>query len=80
MEKVFYDPALFGRTLLTLTQVHFPGMALLGCDVVSTDQIEVVSLLRRNIERNTSRIMQMNSNSGVLSCRCFYLVYRIWAT
>ncbi|EOY30149.1 S-adenosyl-L-methionine-dependent methyltransferases superfamily protein, putative isoform 1 [Theobroma cacao] len=39
------------------------GMALLGCDVVSTDQIEVVSLLRRNIERNTSRIMQMNSNS-----------------
>ncbi|KAK8597606.1 hypothetical protein V6N13_095008 [Hibiscus sabdariffa] len=39
------------------------GMALLGCDVVSTDQIEVVPLLRRNVERNTSRIMQMNSNS-----------------
>ncbi|XVE97830.1 hypothetical protein REPUB_Repub03eG0052400 [Reevesia pubescens] len=39
------------------------GMALLGCDVVSTDQIEVVPLLRRNVERNTSGIMQMNSTS-----------------
>ncbi|XP_039051266.1 protein-lysine methyltransferase METTL21D-like [Hibiscus syriacus] len=39
------------------------GMACLGCDVVSTDQIEVVPLLRRNVERNSSRIMQMNSNS-----------------
>ncbi|XVE53791.1 hypothetical protein DITRI_Ditri03aG0030600 [Diplodiscus trichospermus] len=39
------------------------GMALLGCDVVSTDQIEVVPLLRRNVERNTSRIVQINSNS-----------------
>ncbi|KAK8505234.1 hypothetical protein V6N11_057571 [Hibiscus sabdariffa] len=39
------------------------GMALLGCDVVSTDQIEVVPLLRRNVECNISRIMQMNSNS-----------------
>ncbi|PPS08695.1 hypothetical protein GOBAR_AA11951 [Gossypium barbadense] len=34
------------------------GMALLGCDVVSTDQIEVVPLLRRNVERNTSRIFE----------------------
>ena len=58
---------LFGRTLLNLTQLCFPGMALLGCDVVSTDQIEVVPLLTRNVERNTSRIMQMNSNSGALS-------------
>ncbi|GMJ07581.1 hypothetical protein like AT1G08125 [Hibiscus trionum] len=39
------------------------GMTLLGCDVVSTDQIEVVPLLRRNVERNTSRIVQMNANS-----------------
>ncbi|KHG16021.1 Mettl21d [Gossypium arboreum] len=39
------------------------GMALLGCDVVSTDQIEVVPLLRRNVECNTSRILQMNSCS-----------------
>ncbi|KAA3477309.1 protein N-lysine methyltransferase METTL21A isoform X1 [Gossypium australe] len=39
------------------------GMALLGCDVVSTDQINVVPLLRRNVERNTSRILQMNSCS-----------------
>ncbi|KAF5751575.1 protein N-lysine methyltransferase METTL21A [Tripterygium wilfordii] len=36
------------------------GMALLGCNVVSTDQIEVLPLLKRNVERNTSRIMQMN--------------------
>ncbi|KAL6566838.1 hypothetical protein OROMI_015242 [Orobanche minor] len=36
------------------------GMALLGCDVVSTDQTEVLPLLMRNAERNTSRILQMN--------------------
>ncbi|XP_076957569.1 uncharacterized protein LOC143633105 [Bidens hawaiensis] len=30
------------------------GMALLGCDVVSTDQVEVLPLLMRNVERNTS--------------------------
>lgn len=40
------------------------GMALLGCDVVSTDQTEVLPLLMRNAERNTSRIMQMNPESG----------------
>lgn len=34
------------------------GMALLGCDVVSTDQSEVLPLLMRNAERNTSRVMQ----------------------
>ncbi|KAL0460150.1 UNVERIFIED_CONTAM: protein N-lysine methyltransferase METTL21A [Sesamum latifolium] len=34
------------------------GMALLGCDVVSTDQTEVLPLLMRNVERNTSRILQ----------------------
>ncbi|CAA0832604.1 S-adenosyl-L-methionine-dependent methyltransferases superfamily protein [Striga hermonthica] len=36
------------------------GMALLGCDVISTDQAEVLPLLMRNVERNTSRILQMN--------------------
>ena len=41
-------------------------MALLGCDVVATDQVEVLPLLMRNIERNTSRILQMNPASGVL--------------
>lgn len=41
-------------------------MALLGCDVVATDQIEVLPLLMRNVERNTSRILQMNPGSGVL--------------
>ncbi|XP_065865024.1 uncharacterized protein [Euphorbia lathyris] len=39
------------------------GMALLGCDVVATDQIEVLPLLTRNIDRNTSRIKQMDTNS-----------------
>ncbi|KAL5565789.1 hypothetical protein UlMin_028953 [Ulmus minor] len=39
------------------------GMALLGCDVVATDQIEVLPLLRRNVERNTSSIMQLNPDS-----------------
>lgn len=40
------------------------GMALLGCDVVSTDQTEVLPLLMRNVERNTSRIMQTISDPG----------------
>lgn len=44
--------------------VLFLGMALLGCDVVSTDQVEVLPLLMRNVERNTSRIMQMNPDAG----------------
>ncbi|XP_076913091.1 uncharacterized protein LOC143571594 isoform X1 [Bidens hawaiensis] len=39
------------------------GMALLGCDVVSTDQVEVLPLLMRNVERNTSRITQMNPDA-----------------
>ncbi|XP_059626843.1 uncharacterized protein LOC132269605 [Cornus florida] len=39
------------------------GMALLGCDVVSTDQTEVLPLLMRNVERNTSRILQENPGS-----------------
>lgn len=39
------------------------GMALLGCNVVTTDQTEVLPLLMRNVERNTSRIMQANSDS-----------------
>ncbi|KAG6760679.1 hypothetical protein POTOM_033855 [Populus tomentosa] len=39
------------------------GMALLGCDVIATDQIEVLPLLMRNAERNTSRIMQKDSSS-----------------
>ncbi|KAG8387610.1 hypothetical protein BUALT_Bualt02G0039100 [Buddleja alternifolia] len=39
------------------------GMALLGCDVISTDQTEVLPLLMRNVDRNTSRILQMNPGS-----------------
>ncbi|OVA06954.1 Nicotinamide N-methyltransferase-like [Macleaya cordata] len=40
------------------------GMALLGCDVVTTDQIEVLPLLMRNVERNTSRILQTSPDSA----------------
>ncbi|XP_028808139.1 protein N-lysine methyltransferase METTL21A [Neltuma alba] len=36
------------------------GMALLGCDVVLTDQKEVLPILQRNVERNISRVMQQN--------------------
>ncbi|KAI4334344.1 hypothetical protein L6164_019047 [Bauhinia variegata] len=39
------------------------GMALLGCDVLVTDQKEVLPLLKRNVERNISRVMQSNSGS-----------------
>ncbi|XP_010689122.2 uncharacterized protein LOC104902890 isoform X2 [Beta vulgaris subsp. vulgaris] len=39
------------------------GMAMLGCEVVTTDQKEVLPLLQRNVERNISRIMQANANS-----------------
>ncbi len=31
------------------------GMALLGCEVVVTDQAEVLPLLRRNMERNMAQ-------------------------
>ncbi|CAA7398990.1 unnamed protein product [Spirodela intermedia] len=40
------------------------GMALLGCDVVATDQVEVLPLLMRNVERNISRVMQANTDSA----------------
>lgn len=40
------------------------GMALLGCDVITTDQSEVLPLLMRNVERNTSRILQTISDPG----------------
>ncbi|CAL0304059.1 unnamed protein product [Lupinus luteus] len=39
------------------------GMALLGCDVIVTDQKEVVPLLQRNVDRNVSRVMQNNPKS-----------------
>ncbi|KAM7502179.1 hypothetical protein LguiB_001083 [Lonicera macranthoides] len=42
------------------------GMALLGCNVVSTDQTEVLPLLMRNVERNTSRILQTNPDSDLI--------------
>ncbi|XP_020693592.1 protein N-lysine methyltransferase METTL21A isoform X2 [Dendrobium catenatum] len=41
------------------------GMALLGCNVVSTDQIEVLPLLMKNITRNTSWIMQANDSASL---------------
>lgn len=45
--------------------VHVSAMAMLGCDVVSTDQKEVLPLLKRNVEWNTSTILQMNPGSGL---------------
>ncbi|KAL1201918.1 Calmodulin-lysine N-methyltransferase [Cardamine amara subsp. amara] len=39
------------------------AMAILGCDVVTTDQKEVLPLLKRNVEWNTSTILQMNPAS-----------------
>ncbi|XP_047308203.1 protein N-lysine methyltransferase METTL21D isoform X2 [Impatiens glandulifera] len=39
------------------------GMAMLGCDVVSTDQAEVLPLLMRNAERNSSRVTQVNPDN-----------------
>ncbi|KAL9241226.1 hypothetical protein vseg_015359 [Gypsophila vaccaria] len=38
------------------------GMAMLGCEVITTDQKEVVPLLQRNVDRNTSIILQANTN------------------
>ena len=66
MALVYYD--LLPRRLLSVSNLleSFTGMALLGCNVVSTDQTEVLPLLMRTVERNTSRIMQMNPGSGVL--------------
>ncbi|PWZ27902.1 hypothetical protein Zm00014a_010534 [Zea mays] len=42
------------------------GMALLGCDVTTTDQVEVLPLLMRNVERNISWISQSNSDSDTI--------------
>ncbi|XP_061359438.1 uncharacterized protein LOC133303537 isoform X1 [Gastrolobium bilobum] len=39
------------------------GMALLGCDVIVSDQKEVLPLLQRNMERNISRVIQKNPES-----------------
>lgn len=51
-------------------------MALLGCNVITTDQIEVLPLLKRNVEWNTSRISQMNPGSGsarkILCCMAHF--------
>jgi hypothetical protein len=51
--------------------VHVSALAMLGCDVVTTDQKEVLPLLKRNVEWNTSRIVQMNPGSGL--CQYFIL-------
>ncbi|AQK76221.1 Tumor-related protein [Zea mays] len=43
------------------------GMALLGGDVTTTDQAEVLPLLMRNVERNRSWISQSNPDSDILA-------------
>lgn len=50
---------------------HVSALAMLGSDVVSTDQKEVLPLLKRNVEWNTSTILQMNTGSGLLSIMSF---------
>lgn len=67
MAQVYF--AFSGVLLLVLSHFALSGMALLGCDVVTTDQVEVLPLLMRNVERNTSRITQMNS--GLVWFECF---------
>ncbi|KAL8152214.1 hypothetical protein V2J09_009974 [Rumex salicifolius] len=42
------------------------GMAMLGCDVILTDQKEVLQLLQRNVDRNISRISQMNPGPDLI--------------
>nr|XP_025641702.1 protein N-lysine methyltransferase METTL21A isoform X5 [Arachis hypogaea] len=52
------------------------GMALLGCDVIVTDQKEVLPLLQRNVERNISRVMQKNpdlNGDNSLQANIFFL-------
>lgn len=51
--------------LLSGVCVHVSAMAMLGCDVVSTDQKEVLLLLKRNVEWNKSTVLQMNPGSGL---------------
>ncbi|KAG6523018.1 hypothetical protein ZIOFF_020175 [Zingiber officinale] len=45
-------------------------MALLGCNVTSTEQTEVLPLLMRNAERNSCWITQANPDSGSASFGC----------
>ncbi|MCO5591183.1 hypothetical protein L7F22_051976 [Adiantum nelumboides] len=42
------------------------GMALLGCHLVATDQVEVLPLLIRNLERNMARAIHSPSDSPFL--------------
>lgn len=53
--------------------VHVSALAMLGCDVVTTDQKEVLPLLKRNVEWNTSTILQMTPGSGL----CQYCLLQV---
>lgn len=50
-------------------------MALLGCNVTVTDQEEVLPLLQRNVDRNTSRVMQKNPG---LVLNLWTILFTIW--
>ncbi|KAG6466574.1 protein N-lysine methyltransferase METTL21A-like isoform X1 [Zingiber officinale] len=54
------------------------GMALLGCNVTSTDQTEVLPLLMRNAERNSCWITQANPDSGSASFGCITVAELDW--
>jgi hypothetical protein len=47
---------------------------LLGGDVTTTDQAEVLPLLMRNVERNRSWISQSNSDSGFVKRTTYYAI------
>jgi len=62
----FSPPKLKGKRVIELGAgcgLAGFGMALLGCDVLATDQTEVLPLLMRNVERNTVRIKQANAEN-----------------
>lgn len=62
----FSPPKLKGKRVIELGAgcgLAGFGMALLGCDVLATDQTEVLPLLMRNVERNTMRIKQANAEN-----------------
>eukprot|EP00249_Psilotum_nudum_P017846 c26521_g1_i3 orf=415-1380(-) len=60
----FSSPKIRGKRVIELGSgcgLAGLGMALLGCHVVATDQIEVLPLLLRNVERNLRRAMHSPS-------------------
>ncbi|KAI5084501.1 hypothetical protein GOP47_0000670 [Adiantum capillus-veneris] len=65
----FSHPKLAGKRVIELGAgcgLAGLGMALLGCQLVATDQVEVLPLLIRNLERNMARATHSPSESPFL--------------